>query len=250
MQCSPNALYQPERSVIIVKGDDAFYFLQNILTNDLQELKQDLLQYSLLLTPQGKILYDFFIFQLNDNYFLEVNKNYLADILELLQKYKLRAAVEFQYAEKYIVILSEKKIANFSYPDPRCEQLGFRNYLDEKEYQGVDKMGLKNKDGYIKKRLQYLVPEHGEDFQPGNHFAMDLDMVRLNAISFNKGCYVGQEVAAKMFYRAKNKKIISAVNLKDNFEIRSNYLYKDSNKIGKILNNYGEMVLISQVVSK
>jgi folate-binding protein YgfZ len=235
-----------QRDIFSIAGKDAYTFLQNILSNDLDRIVKDKLQYSLLLSPGGKILYDFFIFRIKEKYYLDTTKSNLQEIFDLLHKYKLGAAINIK-REKLQLTLGDIKICDLSFIDPRCSKLGYRSYTLASQESTQSQTEYK-RNSYTVKRLRYLVPESGHDFYPNSHLALDLDMYRLDAISFTKGCFVGQEVIAKIFYRGKNKKILNYVMLEKTLKVMEGHLYKGDLKIGKVIKCYDDGILINKNV--
>ena len=224
------------RKLVKISGVDSVKFLQNILSNDIGKINETNLQYNLLLTPQGKISYDFFIFKFLNEFYLDCHAKFLNDIKKKLQIYKLHSDVQIENFDAEIFICDEN-LDIYCYPDPRHTNLGYRyyNFIKSKEVNPhLDINMLKIYDGH---RLQCLIPEFGIDFMPEEFFPLDLGIDRLNGISFNKGCYVGQEVTARMNYRGKRKKYLEYINLND-YIIRDKDIIKDDKKIGVILKTY------------
>ena len=116
------------RSIISVSGEGAWGFLQGLITNDLtKELNK--LSYAALLSPQGKFLYDFFIFAPVDNFFLvDVDSSITADFLTRLSMYKLRMKLDIAETDFFVVMSKNYFDNEHSFPDPRNKKLGFRNY--------------------------------------------------------------------------------------------------------------------------
>ncbi len=234
------------RKLIKISGVDSVKFLQNILSNDIGEINERSLQYNLLLTPQGKILYDFFIFKSSQDFYLDCHAKFLEDIKKKFQIYKLHLDVQIESSE-VSVFISNKDLKTCCYPDPRHSILGYRYYDFVKSKTVNTHLEIKMLKIYDGHRLQCLVPEFGIDFMPEEFFPLHLEMDKLNAISFNKGCYVGQEVTARMNYRGKIKKYLEYINLND-FKISDKEIIKDDKKIGIILKTYdtGALALLKK----
>ena len=159
-----------DRGFIQVNGTEAKSFLQNIVTNDLEKIKNNSAIFSSILTPQGKYLFEFFILKLENNYLLECEKKSITEIIKLMNFYKMRSQVDFvDMNEKYVaaVISLEKfkeiNVSNSSknnttnflgnpmYADPRNEELGAKIILEK----GTDRFNLveKNFSYYNRKDL-------------------------------------------------------------------------------------------------
>ena len=228
------------RKLIKITGIDNVRFLQNILSNDIKDINAEKMQYSLLLTPKGKILYDFFIFRSLDEFYLDCHKDYIKEAIESLTMYKLHYKVNIS-SIKSNVYISNEILHKYCFIDPRCSKLGYRSYDLYSTSQTYDSdPSIKN--NYNHNRLIHLVPEFNFDFISRRFFPLDLRMDKINAISFKKGCFLGQEVTAIMNYRSKRKKSLKCINLKE-YKILDNYLIKDSIKVGIVLGIYKEKAL-------
>lgn len=224
------------RKLIKISGADSFKFLQNLLSNDIDKVNERTLQYNLLLTPQGKISYDFFIFKYLQEFYLDCPAKFLEDIKKKFQIYKLHSDVQIESSDISVFITNED-LKTYCYSDPRHSNLGYRYYDFVKSQEANTNLDINMHKIYDEHRLQCLVPEFEIDFMPEEFFPLDLGMDKLNAISFNKGCYVGQEVTARMNYRGKRRKYLEYINL-DDYKIRNKEIIKDDKKIGIILKIY------------
>jgi len=229
------------RKLVKISGVDSVKFLQNILSNDIGKINETNLQYNLLLTPQGKISYDFFIFKFLNEFYLDCHAKFLEDIRKKFKIYKLHSDVKIESSD-INVFISNEDLKTHCYPDPRHSNLGYRYYDFVKSKGANIHLDINMLKIYDKHRLQCLVPEFGIDFMPEEFFPLDLGMDKLNAISFNKGCYVGQEVTARMNYRGKRKKYLEYINL-DDYEIRDKDVIQNDKKVGTILKIYDTDVL-------
>ncbi|MFQ3307141.1 MAG: folate-binding protein YgfZ [Candidatus Midichloriaceae bacterium] len=228
------------RTLLKIRGVDKENFLQNILSNDIKTHTN--LSYSLMLSPQGKVLYDFFIFQKNDYFLLDIHNDYCDEIITKLYTYKLHADIELSKEDAYEVIISDKLLNKEFFHDPRSVTLGFRGYLKKEEDT------FKKNDNYYheyeKERLKLALLEFGIDFFPNEFFAMHINMDKFFALSFTKGCYIGQEVTARMNYLSKKRKGLEIIQNSD-FITKENIAYdKEGRKIGKIIKQYEEQTFI------
>ena len=228
--------YLDYRKLISISGEDSENFLQNILSNDINKLSNEGMQYSLLLTPQGKILFDFFIFRISEKIFLDCHKDYLNNIKTKFMLYKLHSNVNIMDCEAHIFIANED-FNEFGYIDPRNKNLGRRCYDFDSKQDNFNDIAK-----YNEIRVKYLIPEFGIDFFPEEFYPLDLGLDSLNAVSFNKGCYVGQEVTARMYHRGKRKKNLEIIDL-NNYQINDKEVIEDNKKIGKILKIYNSHAL-------
>ena len=229
------------RKLIKISMDDAESFLQNILSNDIAQLGVGDLQYSLLLTPQGKILYDFFILKTPNAFYLDCYAKFLKAIVQKLQTYKLHSRIVISMVDATIFITNTILRKN-CFIDPRNINLGYRLYDfdNEQKRANLDRSFVSH---YNQIRLKYTVPEFGLDFTSDKFFPLDLGMDQLNAVSFNKGCFVGQEVTARMNYRNKRKKYLKCINV-DEYKINDGCVVQNGRKLGVILNTYQNKALV------
>ncbi len=193
-----------DRAVIAVGGPQAREFLQGLITNDVERLQPGKGIYAALLTPQGKILFDFFLVEGDGAILIDCHVAARDALLKRLTLYKLRAKVVLE-ARDQLAVLAEWDGAEpnyaIAYPDPRLAALGRRAIIAKGEMQ----RDLLPASAYHAHRLSLGVPEAG-DFGSDKMFALDADLVELNAVDFKKGCYVGQELTARMKHRGTARK--------------------------------------------
>ena len=246
-----------DRGFIEVKGTEAKDFLQNIVTNDIEKVTDQLTIFSSILTPQGKYLFDFFVLKLKDSYLLECEKKSTEKIIKLLNYYKLRSKVDFtDLTEKYVALVISlekfKEINNFDfsigkttsygndpvYIDPRNSNLGAKLISKlENMHLTIKKLNLtiSDKKKYYNKSFELGIPQIDLDKLREKVFGIENNLDELNGIDFKKGCYVGQENTSRIKLRNKLRRRILPVQ-KITGEISENDIikYKD-NDIGKIM---------------
>jgi folate-binding protein YgfZ len=215
-----------DRAVIAVSGPEATGFLQGLVTNDVTKLTQQPL-YAALLSPQGKILFDFLMSALDDTVLIDVQKDQRPALAKRLSMYKLRAKVEIAARDDLIVIADEGP------DDPRLAALGQRTIVPA---------GIETVDGasaYHEWRFGLGVPE-AADFGSEKVFAMDGGLDELNAISFTKGCYVGQELTARMKHRGTDRKRLLPFNAPESELEAGTAIVSGDVEIGTIMSSYGD----------
>lgn len=205
------------RAILNISGKDARHFIQGLITNDINLLDKQDCVYACLLTPQGKFLYDFFITEENEVLKLDCEGGErAASLAKLLNMYKLRADVNIEViddAPVYAMINSEH-----GFKDPRHNEIGNRIYslpnnILESDFNKWDEL-----------RISLCIPDGSRDLIVGKSTMDEGHMDQLNAISYNKGCYVGQELTARMHYRGLGKKHLQTValdNIPEGAELRS-----------------------------
>jgi folate-binding protein YgfZ len=210
------AAYLPDRGVVKVAGDGAPNFLQGLLTNNVLKIPPETARFAALLTPQGKIIADFFIVEApaadGGGFFLDVARTLVAPLIAKLNLYKLRAKVIVEDLSEVLGVLavwdgdaeSATAKAGLRYADPRLAALGLRIMLPphraEAVATGLGAM-LVGLGGYDAHRIALGVPQGGADFGYGDAFPHEADMDQFGGIDFAKGCYVGQEVVSRMEHR-------------------------------------------------
>lgn len=188
------------RRLIDISGADAKKFLQGMLTADIALLRDDALLCTAFLSPQGKLLYDGFLLARGQTILLDIDAQQADACLTMLKRYKLRADVHFSDADLQLSLHTQQGL-----PDPRHADLPRRNY--DKELLSDVLSGAQ----YHTARLHHAIIEAAYD--NANDTAMDLGYDLLHAISFTKGCYVGQEVTARMKYKQIARKIPMRVEI-------------------------------------
>ena len=190
-----------DRAVIAVSGPEARDFLQGLITNDITRVAPDALTYAALLTPQGKILFDFLIGARDDTLLIDAPAATRDTLVKRLSLYRLRAKVEIVARDDLAVVWSDGVDAAVPFVrDPRHPGLGYRTVLPK-----VDAPSDTGAGAFQALRLKLGVPE-GHDFGQDKMFALDSDLDELHGVAFDKGCYVGQELTARMKHRGTARK--------------------------------------------
>ncbi|SLN57485.1 putative global regulator [Pseudoruegeria aquimaris] len=190
-----------ERTILSLTGADSTTFLQNLVTNDISALDGRLV-YAALLSPQGKYLADFFLTRQGDGILLDVASGLAADLARRLTMYKLRADVTI--GESGLTLSRGTGPApEGALPDPRHPALGWRLYAEEAlPGDGTDWDAL---------RVAHCIPESGIELIPNESYILECGFERLAGVDFRKGCYVGQEVTARMKHKTELRKGLATV---------------------------------------
>jgi hypothetical protein len=191
----PQTARLTDRSLLSISGPEARMFLQGLITNDIEAVKPGKPIYTAMLTPQGKILFDFLIFEQGGALLLDVAAPQRDALQKRLTMYRLRAKVEIAPRDDLDVVASWDEGKSGS--DPRQEQLGSRIIAQ------VGAAG--GSSDYLAHRLGLGIPE-STDFGQDRMFALDADLDELHGVAFDKGCYVGQELTARMKHRGSARK--------------------------------------------
>ena len=187
----------PTRTVLSISGDDREVFLQGLVTNDIRKVAQGPV-YAAILTPQGKYLADFLLVPGPDGtIWLDVATPLADDLLKRLTMYRLRAKVGIdRTALKVRRGLGPAPAGAIA--DPRHPALGWRAYGDE----GGGPASI----DWDAIRVEHCIPETGIELIPNETYILEAGFERLNGVDFRKGCYVGQEVTARMKHKTELRK--------------------------------------------
>lgn len=214
--------YLPDRGVVSVSGRDAQTLLQGIITNDMERLAAQRAIHTGLLSPQGKILFDFFVIRTDDGFLLDVARSQILALIQRLSMYKLRSAVDIvdRSAEFTVTAIwgnSGNAIPQdgsvIAFKDPRLDALGFRLLLTLASDWMPAKIDCKpaTHEDYDAHRIMLGVPEGGKDYAFGDAFPHEALFDQLGGVSFTKGCFIGQEVVSRMQHRGTARKRIVPV---------------------------------------
>ena len=173
-----------DRTVFKLSGEGVKDWLSGLITNEIGES----VTFAALLTPQGKIIADFFIYKDGDAFLLETATKFADALHKRLRMYRLRAPIEITETDLKIFAVWDKDDMQ-GYLDPRHGSLGYRVVTDA---------SMTGSGDYNAHRLSLGVPESEWDFESVKVFPADANMDLLNGVNFSKGCFVGQEVVSRM----------------------------------------------------
>jgi len=191
-----------DRIIIEVSGKDSQNFLQGFITNDIKSLNGHNLIYSAFLNASGRYLADFFIFSKDEKIFIDCQKNSADEIIKKLNIYKLKSDVSLKINKDIVTIFNQQNIGMI---DPRLNNFGNRIYCDISE---LEKFNCDKLIKYHDLRINHKIPEGHYDLIHDKSFIAEYGFDNLNAVSYNKGCYVGQETTARNHYRSVVRKKI------------------------------------------
>lgn len=191
------------RGFIHLEGEDRIEFLNSLITQDVSKLSEQHIQYGCLLTPQGKFLHDFFLYQGDGFILMECEGGARAlDLRDRLLRYRMRSKVQISVEEKASIYLLFN--GNQGLIDPRRPDL-WRRVMERPD--GDEKPF----DVYDLIRIENGIPDGSRDMEVEKSTLLECGLDQLNAIDFNKGCYIGQELTARMHYRHLGKKRLCAL---------------------------------------
>lgn len=213
------------RGIIAISGEPAADFLQGLITNDIGRVSPTAAIYAALLTPQGKFLHDFFIVRHKDRFLLDCKRDRIPDLIKRLTMYRLRSKVEIvdesdiwevgvmlaadEPGEEQPAGTAKTRFDGVSYVDPRHAGMGERTIrlIDADDTFPTDTVQLeKNRATYEALRVSLGIPDTGTDLIADKSMPLESGFDELHGVDFEKGCYVGQEVTARMKHRHLVKK--------------------------------------------
>lgn len=236
------------RSVLSVEGPEAREFLQGLITNDMNRVSEETAIYAALLTPQGKILFEFHVVQIGDTHFLlDVAANNADAFVKRLTMYKLRAAVTLTLRPDLHVLAlfpTAKESSTLpgtvaTYEDSRHTDLGLRAIVETNQTAEDDE------EEYHAFRRRLGVPE-GAEVGDSSTFLLEANFEELNGVDFKKGCYVGQELAARMKHKTTLRKRLLPFSSAQPPDEPIHSITAGASEIGQVIdqNNMGGFALI------
>ena len=255
------------RGILQIAGADAASFLQGLMTTDINKASDTRALYGALLTPQGKYLHDFFVAQMGDCIYLEAEKARLADLKKRLLLYKLRADITItDVTGKFRVyaLFGEGALAALKLDaeegrarafkggclsvDPRLAAAGARAILPvirvpEGPAPDFEDFTAADFDKYDRFRIGLGLADGSRDLVPEKSLLLDYGFDELNGIDWKKGCYVGQEVTARMKHRGLSRKRLLPVILKGKTPAPGTPVCLDGREIGTLTSVCGDIGL-------
>jgi folate-binding protein YgfZ len=193
----------PDRRVIAISGAERESFLQGLVTNDVRRLSSGLV-YAALLTAQGKYLADFFLAPDGARILIDVHADLAEGLMRRLGMYRLRADVSISATELHVT-RGLGPVPDGGFADPRHPDLGWRLYSETP--------GTPPEIDWDAIRVTHCIPETGVELIPDETYILEAGFERLNGVDFRKGCYVGQEVTARMKHKTELRKGLTIVEM-------------------------------------
>jgi tRNA-modifying protein YgfZ len=221
---------RPDRAVISVRGDGALAFLHNLLTCDVTGLAVGRAGYGALLSPQGKIQHDMFVFNAGEQVLIDCALEQRAALMQKLMLYKLRAKLEIVARDDLEVAVGDE-----GFVDPRLADIGHRFIAAV----GSFKTGT----GYDDARIALGLADSVQDIGSNILFAHEANLDQLNGVSFDKGCYVGQEVVSRMQHRGTARNRILPIVCDPTSPPKGTAIMSGDKLIGEVLSSSGAHAL-------
>jgi folate-binding protein YgfZ len=253
----------PQRGLLTVGGDDRRAFLQGLISNDINKVDGARAIYSGFLTAQGRYLHDFFVAAIGNAFYLDCERERLEDLRRRLSLYKLRAKVTLAPAVDMAVValfgpgavpaLGLQAEAGHAraitdgvvYVDPRLVGLGARAIVARDRVAAFATMGFKPApfEAYDGLRLSLGVPDGSRDLPVERALLLENGFDELNGVDWKKGCYVGQELTARMKYRALTKKRLTPVRIDGPAPQPGTAVMLDGQEAGEMRSTHGTIGL-------
>jgi folate-binding protein YgfZ len=237
-------IHLEDRAILAVSGAEARPFLQGLITNDLDRLKSGIGLYAALLSPQGKIAFDFLLAEGDGAILIDCARPQRDALLKKLKLYRLRTPVTIEPRDQLNVYVNlrghpDNRPASYAeraitFADPRHEGLGLRSIGAVAEMP----RGLAAASAYHAARLVLGIPEAG-DFGFEKIFALDAGLEELHGVAFDKGCYVGQELTSRMKHRATARKRLFLVQSETRLPPIGTEILDGTQSLGEIVSSYG-----------
>jgi len=217
-----------ERKVLRIGGADRVEFLQGLVTNDLRRLADGLV-YAAILTPQGKYLADFFLKDEGASILLDADAGQAPALAQRLAMYRLRAAVTIEDSG-LAVLRGTGPAPEGALPDPRHPAMGWRLYGAEGGDDGTNFDAI---------RVAHCIPEAGIELIPNDTFILEAGFERLHGVDYRKGCYVGQEVTARMKHKTELRKGLAPVEVEGSAPVGTPLLTAEGKEAGTLYTQSG-----------
>ncbi|MBF0860589.1 folate-binding protein YgfZ [Gluconobacter kanchanaburiensis] len=230
------------RAVLSFTGADRNSFLQGLVTNDIQSLPVGKSIWSALLTPQGRWLSEFFLYNGSDRILMDCAADHADMLVKRLSRFRLRADVQIEKTDLRVITGTEDRSGPpdntmVHAPDPRCDGAGWRAIVT-----GTDQAG-ETPTEFLERRLTLGLPDI-MDFEPEQTLALEADMDLLHGVSWKKGCYMGQELTARTHYRGLVKRRLLPVVLTDGvFPEQGGLIVAGEREVGDIRSHSGKRAI-------
>jgi len=217
------------RVVLRLSGSETVSFLNGIVTNDIEKTTEGPV-YAGLLTPQGKFLFDMIAVADGADILLDIEAARKPQLLQRLMMYKLRADVTITEEEALVWALWDGEAnTGVSYTDPRHKALKLRVISQEEPITGADSLPYEQ---YEERRIRHGVPDGSRDMIVEKYFWLETNAEKLNGVSFTKGCFVGQELTARMKHRTTLKKMLVSMKVSGPVEDANEIKTEDGKNAG------------------
>ena len=248
--------YITSKGFISIKGEDSIDFIQNIISNNIKKVTDNNTIFASLLTPQGKLLFEFIILKTKNIFLIECNGELIKDLFNKLYNYKLRSKVEIKIENDLVSIdipfakfknlnINKLNLINYKnyliFEDPRIKSTLARAIIEQpkiKEFLNDLDIEQSNEKYLLEKKLFDLgVPSKDIQKLQNQLFSLEANFLELNGIDQKKGCYIGQENTARMHLKNKVNKRLFALQTISGKVKEEQKITLNNEEIGKVLIN-------------
>lgn len=216
-----------DRALIEISGDEAASFLQNLITTDMDKVLQGGCHAGALLTPQGKIQFEFLVSSTDGVLRLETGKEQIDALLKRLIMYRLRLPLTIE--KRTDLHVYAHRDAGFGLRDHRFQSDIYRSY---KTHAPADE-----ENDWLKQiMIEEGIAQIGVDYVLNDVFPHDINFDQIGGMSFSKGCYVGQEVISRMHHKGGVRKRLMVVKADRDLGDEALMLTVDGKPIGAVGN--------------
>jgi folate-binding protein YgfZ len=244
-----------DRCLLEISGADSAEFLQGLITNDIHKVEEGKAIFAALLNPQGRFLYDFFIIPYQEKFLIDIASSEAASFKQRLLMYKLRSDVQIvEFADFEVLSLSGADMEGLlaiqqegevktvpegiCFVDPRNRNMGLRVFVQkEKLAEFSNKHASETGDitDYTLLRYMHKIAAGEQDLLQDKSFILEYCYNELQAIDFDKGCYVGQEMITRTFHRGVIRKAIYRFEIDGSAELEKGAeVMSSEKKLGQI----------------
>ncbi len=213
------------RRILALSGPDRVSFLQGLVSNDVTRAPC----WAALLSPQGKYLADFLIVPDGERLLIDLDEGLAGDVIRRLSMYKLRANVTLEPTNLQVMRGTGPAPAGAS-PDPRAPARGWRLSGAQGGDDGTDFDAI---------RVAHCIPESLVELIPNETFILEAGFERLHGVDFRKGCYVGQEVTARMKHKTELRKGLVTLGIDGQAPVGTPILMPDGREAGTLFTQSG-----------
>jgi folate-binding protein YgfZ len=219
------------RAIVKITGEDAPKFLQNLVTND---ISSDRPIYAMMLSSGGRFLFDMFIIRIDGGFLLDIEASTKDIFIQKLSLYKINMRVSIEYLDSKICYSRTIPDTELYYKDPRFSKLGYR-------FNSTSNIAEDN--SYIEDKYNYTIPEGGVDLLYDKAMPQEYGAEELHAISYTKGCYIGQEVISRTKTQGQVRKKIYKITANSSLEHipHGAEITANDSKIGIFCSSFGKI---------
>lgn len=194
-----------DRRIIEITGVDATHFLERLITTDVEKLLEGELLPGALLSPQGKVLFDFLVGKISDGYLIDISHQLAEAFIKRLMLYKLRSDVQIVESTKWVTVFFSQNDSDSLQTDSSFIDKRFPENEKVMRCYSAGRTPAPNSGESERHwdllRIHYGIAESGKDFSVNDVFPHDINFDQIGGISYKKGCYIGQEVVSRMHHR-------------------------------------------------